>query len=231
VPWSTVETSEETWRCLLKDTPGWELPEKPTVVMSPHPDDETLGAGGLIRVQTNRGVPVTMIAVTDGEAAYPNFPGLATTRIAEQNAAAQALGVASDRIVRLKIPDSKVSEFEHELAVNTADHLDADTLLIAPWTLDPHPDHEACGRAAVEAARVTGAIVVFYIFWAWHRNLPKSLIDLPLRRLEIPPNLQEARSSALACHLSQLERPGSDPILPEIFLAPARRSYEIFIVN
>jgi LmbE family N-acetylglucosaminyl deacetylase len=190
-----------------------------------------LGAGGLIRVQTNRGVPVTMIAVTDGEAAYPNSPALATTRIAEQNAAAHALGVASERIVRLRMPDAKVSKFEHELAMNIVDHLDSDTLLIAPWIFDPHPDHEACGRAALEAARITAATVVSYIFWAWHRNLPETLIDLPLRKLAIPPNLQEARSSALACYLSQLECPGGDPILPEIFLAPARRPYEIFIVN
>jgi LmbE family N-acetylglucosaminyl deacetylase len=97
-----------------------------------------------------------MIAISDGEAAYPSVPGLATTRVAEQNAAAQALGVPLERIVRLKIPDSKVSEFEHELAMNIAGHIDAGTLLIAPWILDPHPDHEVCGRAAVEAARVTG---------------------------------------------------------------------------
>lgn len=45
------------------------------VVVAPHPDDEVLGCGGLIAAARAAGVPVLIIALTDGEQAYPDEPG------------------------------------------------------------------------------------------------------------------------------------------------------------
>ncbi len=229
--WSTAETSEETWLPLLKEVPRWELPERPTLVVSPHPDDETLGAGGLIALQATRNVPVKILAVSDGEAAYPGFDGLAKIRKSELEAAAAALGVSKHHLISLGLPDSRVSEFEHRLTGSITELIDADSLLVAPWEFDPHPDHQACGRAAIEAAQLTGAAIVFYMFWAWHRESPQFLTGLPLRKLTIPPAAQRAKAEALACHRSQLHHPGGQPILPDVFLAPARRPFEIFMVE
>lgn len=47
------------------------------VVVAPHPDDEVLGCGGLIAAARAAGVPVLIIALTDGELAYPDEPGWA----------------------------------------------------------------------------------------------------------------------------------------------------------
>jgi LmbE family N-acetylglucosaminyl deacetylase len=46
---------EAEWMSLLCDLPCWQPPEKPTVVISPHPDDETLGSGGLIARLRSKG--------------------------------------------------------------------------------------------------------------------------------------------------------------------------------
>ena len=73
-----------------------DLPARPTVVLAPHPDDETLMSAGAIMTQVDRGVPVTILAATDGEAAYPGevSPGrLAAIRRVEQRHAVGALGV------------------------------------------------------------------------------------------------------------------------------------------
>ena len=143
--------------------------EKPTVIVAPHPDDETLAAGGLIATQRSRQIPVTLLAVTDGEAAYPDVPDLGRTRRVEQARAAEALGIAQDAIVRLGLRDSAVAESEAALADQIEACINSDTLLVAPWPRDPHPDHEACGRAAAPAASRTGATLISYFFWTWHR--------------------------------------------------------------
>jgi LmbE family N-acetylglucosaminyl deacetylase len=43
----------------------------PFVVLSPHPDDETLGTGGLIADARATGQEVDVIVVTDGSGSHP----------------------------------------------------------------------------------------------------------------------------------------------------------------
>jgi LmbE family N-acetylglucosaminyl deacetylase len=207
------------------------MPEpRSTVVIAPHPDDETLAAGGLIATQRSRQIPVTLLAVTDGEAAYPDVPDLGGLRRVEQAQAAEALGVSRDAVIRLGLRDSAVAKCEPALADRIESCINSDTLLVAPWAHDPHPDHEACGRAAATAARRTGATLISYFFWTWHRFNPVSLDGLSLRRLALSADARSRRAEALICHKSQLHRDGGPPILPEIFLAPARRPFETFAI-
>lgn len=204
--------------------------ERSTVILSPHPDDETLAAGGLIATQRSRQVPVTLLAVTDGEAAYADVSDLGKTRRVEQACAAEALGIAPEAIIRLGLRDSAVADSEPALADQIETSINSDTLLVAPWPRDPHPDHEACGRAAATAASRTGATLISYFFWTWHHFRPECLKGLPLRRLTLSADACFRRARALACHRSQLHRGGGPPILPENLLAPARRTFETFVV-
>jgi LmbE family N-acetylglucosaminyl deacetylase len=226
----TPVTPEQTWIEFLRPVPAWLPEEKRTVIVAPHPDDETLAAGGLIAMQRVRRIPVTLLAITDGEAAYPDEPHLGRTRRGEQARAAEALGLTSDAIVHLGLRDSGVAEFESALTDRIEESLDSDTLLVAPWSRDPHPDHEACGRAAETAAERTGAKLISYFFWTWHRFGPDCLHGLPLHRLVLSVEARRQRAQALACHHSQLHRDEGRPILPRIFLAPARRPFETFAV-
>jgi LmbE family N-acetylglucosaminyl deacetylase len=60
-----------TSEAVLSDCFGHLLPWTPSrekmVVIAPHPDDEVLGAGGLIAAQAFLGVEIVVVAVTDGE--------------------------------------------------------------------------------------------------------------------------------------------------------------------
>lgn len=223
-------TEEQTWIESLRDVLDWTPSEKATVVVSPHPDDETLAAGGLIATQRSRQIPVTLLAVTDGEAAYPDVPDLGRTRRIEQANAADDLGVAHDAIIRLGLRDSGIAESEEALTDQIEACINSDTLLVAPWPHDPHPDHEACGRAAAVAASRTGATLIFYFFWTWHRFRPDCLEGLPLRRLALSADARARRANALTCHYSQLHREEGPPVLQEILLAPARRPFETFVI-
>lgn len=229
-PVLTPATAELTWINSLLDVPAWRPGNMRTVVVSPHPDDETLGAGGLIATQRSRQIPVKLLGVTDGEAAYPDMPALGATRRLEQAQAADALGLPREALIHLALPDSAVAQSESILADQIEACIDSDTLLVAPWPLDPHPDHEACGRAAAKAARRIGATFISYFFWTWHRFRPDCMAGLPLGRLVLSADARSRRARALACHLSQLHREEGPPILPEVFLAPARRPFETFVI-
>ena len=66
------------------------------VVVAPHPDDEVLGAGGLVRVLAGSGTAVRILAVTDGEASHPGAPAtLAARRREESRTALHRLGAGA----------------------------------------------------------------------------------------------------------------------------------------
>jgi LmbE family N-acetylglucosaminyl deacetylase len=223
--------NEAEWAAALNRLPVWNPPEAPMLVLAPHPDDETLGAGGLIKAQRLRGLDVSIAAVTDGEKAYADTEGLAAVRRVEQTEAVARLGVKSEKIVRFGLPDGSVASREQELVERLAALVSQDTHLVAPWKGDFHADHEACGRAAEQVAYLTGARLTSYFFWTWHFGTVPLIAALSLRRFLLTPELLAAKTAALACHRSQLIREAGDPVLPESLLGPARRSFEVFVAR
>lgn len=222
---------ESKWLSALMEIPRWLPPMRPTVVIAPHPDDETLGAGGLIASQRRLGVDVQIIAVTDGEAAYADAVGLGEIRRAEQDSAVAELGVDASGILRLNLPDSNVTAFEDTLTDSVRPLVRPGTLVVAPWSGDPHPDHEACGRVAEKLAAAQDITLISYVFWTWHRKSVESLTMLPLCRFELDDQIQAARAHALSRHRSQLEWNTDSPVLPDHLLEPARRPFETFILH
>nr|MDT0666678.1 PIG-L family deacetylase [Micromonospora sp. DSM 115978] len=88
--------------------------------MAPHPDDETLGVGGLMVLLRRAGVPVTVVAVTDGDASHPHSPtlrpaDLVRLRDAERKAAFAELGLADVPVHRLGLPDGGVARYRGPL--------------------------------------------------------------------------------------------------------------------
>jgi LmbE family N-acetylglucosaminyl deacetylase len=219
---------EEEWGARLTKLAAWLPSEAPMVVVVPHPDDETLAAGGLIAWQRARGVDVTVVAVTDGEHAYQDNAGLAVTRREEQACALRRLGVSGEKIIRLGLVDSGVSAQEGELAARLREFVTPETQVLTPWSGDFHPDHEACARAARLVAEDVGATLVSYFFWTWHRGTIATVDRLELRKFVLEEEGMRAKREALACHVSQLSHAPEPEILPEELLWPARMGFEVF---
>jgi LmbE family N-acetylglucosaminyl deacetylase len=224
-------TGENEWLRALRCVPRWHPEIRRAVVVSPHPDDEVLGAGGILADLCRKKVPVTVVAVTDGEAAYPGISGLGPVRQVEQENALRRIGVSTADIKRLGMPDGDVALHEDRLVAQLEHILTPETLLFAPWKLDSHPDHEACGRAAARAAQTSGNKLASYLFWTWHREVPHVLMGANPRCFDLDPALCAAKASALASYRSQLAWKEGEPILPELPLAPARRPFETFIIH
>lgn len=221
--------SEKEWAPIWEDAKPWQPSDRPMLVVSPHPDDETLGAGGLIGLQAARGIPLHVVAVTDGENAYSDGVDIADRRSQEQTSALGRLGVTPSSLIRLKLTDSRVTAEEAVLVEQLMPLVSQKSHIVAPWTGDYHPDHQACGRAAVEVARRSGAALTFYFFWTWHCGRPDILSDQSLKSLALSAEFQRAKREALSEYRSQLEHPSGEPILPDYLLWPARRSCEVFL--
>lgn len=220
---------EADWQPLFSVARAWDPPRAGTIIIAPHPDDETLATGGLIRSQTSKGLDVKVIAVTDGENAYSDSTGLAAIRQDEQEKALHTLGVGPANIIRLRIPDCDVSQHISALVETLVPLMSEETQIVAPWPGDFHPDHEACGRAAQQAAELTGAKLTFYFFWTWHRGTAALLQSLPIRSFALTHAQQCVKLEALKHHHSQLEHPGGEPILPDCLLWPAKLPFEIYL--
>jgi LmbE family N-acetylglucosaminyl deacetylase len=222
--------SEKDWRRRLTSLPRWQPPPGHALVIAPHPDDETLAAGGLIAHLRSQGARVTVIAVTDGENAYPDMPNLADSRQREQTQALARLGVSEVDVHRLRLPDSGVEQYEDQLVQALLEIATEGRYLVAPWRGDFHPDHEACGRAAEGVSKALGIPLFSYFFWTWHRGELRVLDGLNLAIFPLSEEGLIAKREALHCHQSQLHHESGHPILPNHLLEPVERPYEVFLL-
>lgn len=191
----------------------------PTVVIAPHPDDESLGCGGLLALLSKANVPVWCVLVSDGTMSHPHstkFPPAArqALRETELRLALAELGVGSHLLQTLNLPDANVPYPEsptgaaavqqlHDFLIQTGPQT-----ILCPWRRDPHPDHRATS-ALVRAALATLPLpprLLEYVVWAWERAAPT---DLPQPgeatgwRLDISTVLPQ-KQRAIAAHRSQL---------------------------
>jgi LmbE family N-acetylglucosaminyl deacetylase len=208
------------------------------VVVAPHPDDEVLGVSGLMLRATRRDIPIEIVAVTDGEASHPDLPdrrGMGARRRVERSAALRWLGVDAE-VHHLGLADGRVADQEALLRDHLTSVLDPSATCVCPWRRDGHPDHEAAARAAVDAARRTGACLVEYPIWAWHWATPGT--DLPneqLRRLPLGAGERASKAGAIERFESQIrpvpEAPGDGVVLPDAVLDRFRRPFETYLVD
>ncbi len=196
------------------------------VVVAAHPDDESLGAGGLVATAAEAGLEVAVVCATDGELSHPDSPtrtpeDLAAVRAEEGRAAARAMGVERP-VLRLGLPDGSVAEHVHRLTAELVEVVGdgRSTVLVAPWRQDGHPDHEAAGRSAAAAARRTGADLWEYPVWFWHWGAPDQAPWPALHPFHLDEHARSAKLAAVRAHASQVA-PLSSLAGDEALLTPA----------
>jgi LmbE family N-acetylglucosaminyl deacetylase len=147
----------------------------PILVMAPHPDDESLGCGGLLAIAAQQGVPARIIFMTDGSGSHPgsvDYPPEALRILREREAveAAEILGLGSDALVFLGQPDGVLSgngPKANELVARIVEEgrrLGVASVL-STWIFDGHPDHVATALIARRVARKLSATLYYYPIW------------------------------------------------------------------
>ena len=216
----------------------------PFLILSPHPDDETLGCGGLLAAAQAAGRSGHVLILTDGSGSHPNSPSYPAERLIalrrdEARRAVQQLGLSEERLGFLDLPDTATpsSGPAFDAAVDAILQRVADVgarTLFVTWGRDPHCDHETAYAMAKVAAERAGLRLLAYPVWGLHLPPDQDIADEPPRgfRLDIAEH-RAAKLRAVDCYASQMTRMIDDD--PEAFcfteaqLAPFIGDTEIYI--
>ncbi len=166
----TVESRERGWRARVRDrrwrraAREWSVADdeqlrRPTLVVAPHPDDDTLGCGGTIARKRRLGVDVAVAVLTDGAFANRDLidrAELTALRGREEIASLDQLGVGPHRAWFLGFRDGALRQDEAAAAAQLVPILEevrpAEVFVTAAD--DGHPDHEAAYRIAAASTRI-----------------------------------------------------------------------------
>ena len=197
---------------LPRVTPEALLRRRRLMVVAPHPDDESLGLGGLIAATRALGLPVVVVFLTDGERSHVDSPTwpvarLAAQRRAEAFAALAILGVGAAGAHFLGLGDTQLADLDSHQCKAAAWQLAAfatsDTLVCVTAPTDPHSDHQIAAALVREAPWPAGVEIMHYPVWTWMRPVHELPATPPLGvRVAIDPH-SPCKCAAIAAHRSQ----------------------------
>jgi LmbE family N-acetylglucosaminyl deacetylase len=115
------------------------------LVIAPHPDDESIGCGGTIRLHLERGDGVRVVFLTSGERGIRDT-SVETARAVREAEAAEALGILGvQQQDFLRLPDLGVADHLEKGARHLGVLLSAERpgIVYLPHPDEAHPDHRA----------------------------------------------------------------------------------------
>lgn len=206
------------------------------VLLSPHPDDETLACAGLLHAAGVAGLPVHLLSVTDGEACYPGHDYWTPERLREQRPLELEQSLAElgvhPTVQRLGLPDGGVADHAGDLELALRALLQPGDLALAPWEADGHPDHDATGRAALATVGEEQRLLRYPV-WGWHWLEPGAgQPPFDAVRMPLVPEAVARKQRAIACFRSQLGTGAAAvhaPILPPHVVERFHRPFEVYL--
>ena len=174
-----------------------------TLVLAPHPDDETFGMGGTMRLHADQGDRVEVIFLSDGGFGDPDGhfadQDYTALRRAEAAAAAEILGVHD--ILHYGYPDHHPTVSEaalddlagrlvHDVKARSPENL------YFPWPGESHQDHWATAAAALRALKRLPSGLRAFGYEVWSALVPDFIVEVT--------SAVQVKLEAGACYQSQL---------------------------
>lgn len=178
--------------------------DKKCLVLSPHPDDESIGCGGTLKLITMSGGLVDVMYMTKGEfGAMPPEKYSDTEveewkqrRVAEAEVACKILGVR--RILYLPGKDTELhlqpELHEHILAVINNVAYD---YVFCPWPFDAHSDHVATFNLLKESMKKYQGKIAIWLYEVWNPLIANRIVRID--------GTMETKLEAIRAHTSQLD--------------------------
>lgn len=179
------------------------VPASPVLVLSPHPDDESLGCGGTIKLLTEIGTAVDVLYLTRGElgveapetATQEQRQQLAEVRSHEGREACRLLGVR--QVAFLEGSDGRLAEQPHLAdALLTRLREGRYVRIFCPWPREQHPDHTATFRLLQQALRQYPDPVQIWMYEVWTPLAPSICVPIDATI--------DSKLAAIRAHRSQL---------------------------
>ncbi|WP_284947371.1 PIG-L deacetylase family protein [Acidisoma cladoniae] len=241
-----MDEVRQAWNELPLATLDEVLQGRVPLIIAPHPDDESLGCGGLIAQCCAAGIPPHVVILTDGCHSHPGsvtHPPERLRNLREQEArdALLLLGLPHGHSWFMGLMDSDVPsagpsfQFAARRIAGICENHDC-KVIITTWRHDPHCDHEAAATLGEHVAVREGIALLSYPVWGW--TLPDDqVVDEPQPRgwrLDISSEI-DLKQQAIATHATQyggvvLDDPEGFT-LPDGLLDIFRRPVETFLVS
>lgn len=205
-------------------------PRGKVLVLSPHPDDETMGLGGTLAHHGRQGDPITALFVCSGIQGDPEgyFPRdeIVDIRRREAEDAALVLGITETRFLGYpdnissqdislfgalpEDPDEARRALAMGFASDLASQLDAAdfTIVYYPWHGEMNADHWTIGQAVRHLMSVRPDLVEtisFLGYDVWSACSPDLVMDIS--------DVIETKLEAVRCYKSQLVYRDYEPIV------------------
>lgn len=189
------------------------------LVLAPHADDETIGAGALIAEASAERRLAGVVFVTDGSASHGSSGprDLPAIRRAEARAALRKLAPRASDPVFLNWPDARPPQQGAPIWLEAVRFLGATCrsrrvdAIATTSALDPHCDHLATSALARDVARTAMRRIEVFDYVVWADEVP------PGRAFRTDAHPLGRRRLALAAHRSQMT-----PLHGEGFRVPER---------
>lgn len=176
------------------------LPGGRTLVLSPHYDDEVIGAGGTIMTQLSRGHRVSVIYLTDGREGIPKLEDrveVERIRRGESERARRILGVSEQ--AHLSAPETRLRPTGPVLRKLTQMLKSfAPELIFIPWFFDNHVDHVEANMILYRIEKELDEDIFILGYEVWTPLSPNLYVDVT--------RYASKKREALHCFSSQLEQ-------------------------
>jgi LmbE family N-acetylglucosaminyl deacetylase len=177
------------------------------LILAPHPDDETIGAGGLAAAASARGCAVGVVVLTDGGGLAQRAgsgdqrgPELIASRQAQCRAATAALGIGDVQFLDAR--DGSLGRDAGRIAPLLAQSIGRirPTHLLYPHPTDRHRDHRVCHQLALDGLSRAGlrAPVAMLGYEIWSTCQPTHCLDIT--------DFIDSKRRALECYRDTFRR-------------------------
>ncbi len=189
-----------------------------TLIVAPHPDDESLGCGGAIKLLRNNNSEVYVLVLSDGTLSHPNskkFPAVKLRDLREKEIieALKVLNVEKEKIRFFRYKDRAVpnenSENWNEIIKKCREYfyeIKPQTVFV-PWRRDPHPDHRAAYKIVSTIKKTLANLrIIEYPIWLWEiaqtEDAPQ-IGEVSAHRLDVS-SVKNLKRQAIYKHNSQI---------------------------
>jgi len=144
-----------------------------TLIIAPHPDDETFGCAGLILKKVTDGTEVNMLFLTNGEISLPTVSKkeIAKQRISDAKDVATLLGVSETYFLELadgKIPRRGSDQYENSMQklAKLISELSPEEVYVT-HPLDNWSDHIGASELVFDVLKDRQNTIALYYYWVW----------------------------------------------------------------
>lgn len=213
------------------------------LIISPHPDDEVFGCGGLMKTLIQSGKHVELVVLSKGEAVHkhccPNDEEhIVFTRAKLTDRANGLLGLSSNQIHRLDFPDGDFVSAENRTDLITAlDELIKEinpTEVFIPHPYENSPDHVSATRIVEAILEDVSVPIFYYCVWTWYHMPLYKILKLKYKNARLlQVDDRESKNRTIDVYVKNRAKCGVSYSgdLPKPFIYAFRWKYELFFLK